>query len=140
DAAPGQAALSMPLQVDTFLDARPNDRLRGYVDGRLVYDPTRDAYGNTTSGPSYNLLSAGSSSPEGGASGTTATAGNPSVLLDQAWFKFDADQKVFFTVGKQHVKWGTGHIWNPTDFLTTQTYNPLQPYDLRLGNNMFKVQ
>jgi len=138
---PGQAALSLPLQLDTFLDMRPNERLRGYVDARMIYDPSRDGSDSSTSGATNTYLTAGSSAPEGGsAAGTTATATNPSVVLDQAWFKFDVDQVAFLTVGKQHMKWGTGHIWNPTDFLTTQTYNPLQPYDLRLGNSMVKVQ
>src|SRR5665213_88771 len=37
--SPGNSAMSMPLQVDTYLDVRPNDRLRAYIDGRLMYDP-----------------------------------------------------------------------------------------------------
>ncbi|HTB22016.1 MAG TPA: hypothetical protein VK914_04870 [bacterium] len=130
--APGNSALSMPLQVDTYLDARPNDRLRAYVDGRLIYDPTKNAEGEATSGSNYGALSAGSTS--------VSQTANPTVVLDQAWVNFDVNRTVFLTVGKQHVKWGTGHIWNPTDFLTVQKLNPLQPYDLRLGDTMVKAQ
>jgi len=136
--SPGNSAMSMPLQVDTYLDARPNDRVRAYVDARLIYDPTKNAQDNPSGGGSnYSYLEAGSSSS---ATGTAAGSSNPTVVLDQAWVNFDVDRKAFVTVGKQHVKWGTGHIWNPTDFLTVQKLNPLQPYDLRLGNTMVKVQ
>ena len=42
--------ISMPLQFDGFMDARPNDRIRGFVDARLLYDPTRNQYSQTTGG------------------------------------------------------------------------------------------
>jgi hypothetical protein len=133
------AALSTPLQLDTFLDARPNDRLRAYVDARMIYDGSKNAQDLPTNAAAqaalYQSLEAGSSSAVSGSAGS-----NPAVVLDQAWVNFDLGRLAFVTVGKQHVKWGTGHIWNPTDFLTTQVYNPLQPYDLRLGNSMVKVQ
>ena len=62
------------------------------------------------------------------------------MVLDQAWLKFDIDHAVFVTAGKQHLKWGASHTWNPTDFLTPQKLDPLQPYDLRLGANMLKFE
>ncbi|MGE0614106.1 MAG: hypothetical protein AB7P04_00575 [Bacteriovoracia bacterium] len=37
------APLAAPLQFDGFLDGRPNDRLRGYINSRLSYDPTSTA-------------------------------------------------------------------------------------------------
>jgi hypothetical protein len=126
--------LSMPLQLDTFLDARPNDRIRGYVDARLVYDPSKDQYSNPTSGKSSYLPTAAST----GVTPPAALPNNPQVVLDQAWLKFDLDHVVFITAGKQHLKWGASKIWNPTDFLTPQKLDPLQPYDLRLGANMVK--
>lgn len=132
--APGNSATSMPLQVDTYLDMRPNDRIRGYIDARLIYDPTRNAEDNPGGG------GVGAANFIAGSSGSVSGTANPDVVLDQAWVNFDVDRKAFVTVGKQHVKWGTGHIWNPTDFLTVQKLNPLQPYDLRLGDTMVKVQ
>ena len=111
----GDTHLSLPTLVDAYLDARPNDRLRAYVLGRLSYDP------NEVSG--------------------SGTSGNdPSVALDQAWLSFDIDQKVFVTAGRQHVKWGVGHFWNPTDFLASQRRDPLAVFDARLGVSMVKVQ
>ena len=38
----GSTAFSAPMLVDGYLDARPTDRLRGFVLGRLTFDPTLD--------------------------------------------------------------------------------------------------
>ena len=120
---PDTFGFSAPSLLDVYLDARPNDRLRGFALGRLRYDATLPASGATS------LL------PTVGAAG----ASNPSVSLDQLWLRFDVLRKVYLTVGRQKVKWGTGHIWNPTDFLNAQRRDPLAPFDLRLGINAVKV-
>lgn len=130
--AEGEQGLSLPLQVDVYLDGRPNDRVRTYVVGRLLYDSSKDAYGKATAG------STGFTVP--GAVTKTALPVNPQVVLDQAWIKFDVDRVAFISLGKQHVKWGTGRIWNPSDALNPQRRDPLQPYDLRLGSNLASVQ
>ncbi|MCP3097600.1 hypothetical protein LZ198_01780 [Myxococcus sp. K15C18031901] len=119
DSSFGDTNFAAPTLVDGYFDARPTDRLRGFVVGRLSYDPTISSAGVT-------------------AAGLPATA-NPRVLLDQAWLRFDIDRTVFLTVGKQHVKWGTGQIWNPTDFLSPQRRNPLAFVDLRTGVYMVKA-
>jgi hypothetical protein len=111
----GNTAFSSPTLVDGYFDARPMDRLRGFVVGRLSYDPTLAAQ-------------TGADAPS-----------NPRVVLDQAWLRFDIARTVFLTVGKQHVKWGTGQIWNPTDFLSPQRRNPLAFVDLRTGVSMLKL-
>jgi len=132
--------VSMPTQFDMYLDARPNDRVRGFVDARFLYDSSRDQYGNTGSGTgaASAQYSSGSSAPSGLSTANTAVV-NPQTVIDQAWLKFDVDRTVFVTAGKQHVKWGTSRFWNPTDVLSTQKRDPLIPYDLRLGTNMVKV-
>lgn len=126
----GEQALNLPLQVDAYLDARPNDRIRGYVGARLLYDSSKDAYGKGAAG--------GFTVP--GAVTTTPLPNNPQVVLDQAWLKFDLARTAFISLGKQHVKWGTGRLWNPSDALNPQRRDPLQPYDLRLGSSMLSVQ
>ena len=129
----GQQSLAMPLQFDAYLDSRPSDRVRGYVAARLLYDSSKDVYGKPTAGRTFSL---GSYSAVSG----PALPNNPQVVLDQAWLKFDIQRTAFLSVGKQHVKWGTGRIWNPSDALNPQRRDPLQPYDLRLGSNMLTVQ
>jgi hypothetical protein len=108
--------------VDGYLDARPTDRLRGFVLGRLTFDPTR------REGASPLLPT-----------GTSNTVAAPQMLLDQAWLRFDVARKLFITAGKQHVKWGTSRFWNPTDFLSPQRRDPLALLDTRTGATMLKV-
>ena len=132
----GEQPLSVPTQFDVYLDSRPNDRVRGYVLGRLLYDSSKDAYGKATAGGTATTLTTFSASPVT----TTPLPNNPQVVLDAAWLKFDIERTAFLSVGKQHVKWGTGKIWNPSDALNPQRRDPLQPYDLRLGANMATLQ
>ena len=111
-------ALVSPNLLDLYLDARPNDRLRFYAQGRLNFDPTvRD--------------------------GSVSALGTPlertSVQLDQLWLKFDVLQRVYLTVGKQRIRWGSSRLWNPTDFLNQQRLDPLAFFDQRLGVSLVKV-
>ncbi len=112
--------VSSPNLVDLYFDARPNDRLRAYARGRLRYNPTLTE-GEISTNP-------------------FAPSGSPvSVSLDQLYAKFDVEQKLFVTVGKQSVKWGTGRFWNPTDFLNRQRLSPLEVFDERLGVGLVKL-
>jgi len=61
------------------------------------------------------------------------------MVLDQLWVTFDVARTVFVTVGKQHVKWGVGRFWNPTDFLHPVRRNPLALFDDRTGSTMVKL-
>jgi hypothetical protein len=108
-----QSGFSAPMLIDNYLDARPSDRVRGFVLGRLRYDPTI-VQGSAALGV-----------PGLGAQG----AQNPAVSLDQLWLKFDIAHRVYFTVGRQKVRWGVGKLWNPTDFLNQAPRDPLAPFD-----------
>jgi hypothetical protein len=123
---------SMPSLVDAYFDARPNDRVRGFVLGRMSFDPTL---------ASSSTLPAGGSSVTASApllSGAARTRG-PTTLLDQLWLRFDIMHTVFVTAGRQHVKWGTARFWTPTDFLHPQARNPIAAFDARPGFTMVKV-
>jgi hypothetical protein len=123
---PGDFTLSLPSIVDGYLDARPNDRVRGLVLGRLFFDASSSA------GSSSAAASAGSGV-------TTSSGSNPRVVLDQLWVKFDVEHTVFVTAGRQHVKWGAARFWTPTDFLHSVQLNPLSVFDERTGTTMLKV-
>lgn len=110
----GDTSFSAPMLVDGYFDARPTDRLRGFLLGRLTFDPTRSA-------PMSNTIA------------------DPRVVLDQAWLRFDLEHTLFITAGKQHVKWGTARFWNPTDFLSPQRRDPLALLDARTGATLLKV-
>ncbi len=120
--ASGNWALSSPDLLDVYLDVRPNDRVRGFALGRMFYDPT------TPREPT------GVSALFG-----TPVPANPSALLDQLWVNFDVARRAFVTAGKQHVKWGVGRFWNPTDWLHAQRRDPLAVFDVRSGATMVKV-
>jgi hypothetical protein len=123
--------LSSPNLVDLFADVRPNDRVRGFVLGRMSYDPTL-APGQSASlfgQPGLTLPSVSASS-----------AANPRAVLDQLWLNFDVlDRRAFLTAGRQHVKWGVGKFWNPTDYLHPVKRDPLAVFDARVGTTMLKL-
>lgn len=138
DQSPGDWSFTTPSLLDVYMDVRPNDRVRGFVLGRMSYDPTLP---DSATAPS---LAAG-----GGATGTEGTTTlnslfgaqstrTPLVLLDQMWLRFDLLHRVFVTAGRQHVRWGTARFWTPTDFLHIRHRNPLAVFDARTGTNMVK--
>ena len=118
---PSQYLLSAPFLLDTYLDARPNDRVRAYVLVRTEFDPTY----NPAQPAQYGLV-------------LPATP-NPDVLIDQMWIKFDIAHEVFVTAGRQHVKWGTAHFWFPNDLLNPVRLQPLAVFDQRTGVTMIKA-
>ncbi|HEY8208995.1 MAG TPA: hypothetical protein VIG99_16000 [Myxococcaceae bacterium] len=123
---------SSPTLVDAYFDGRPNDRIRGMVVGRLSFDAS--APSGTTRSTALRINPVDLSSAL-----ILAETYNPNVQLDQAWLNFDIEHHVFLTIGRQHVKWGTGRVWNPTDYLTPVRRDPLAFIDTRLGTSMVKV-
>jgi hypothetical protein len=115
---PSEWTLDSPNLMDLYLDVRPNDRVRAFALARMLYDPAVD--------PS-------TPNPLGGAVKVT------DVFLDQLWIRFDVERIAFVTAGKQHVKWGTGYFWNPTDYLHKTPRNPLAVFDDRAGTMLLKL-
>ena len=115
------APFASPSLVDVFLDSRPNDRVRAYVLGRVFYTPT-----SAWSPLPADLVPVQAVQEVRG-------------VLDQAYLNFDLERTVFVTVGKQHVKWGTGRFWNPTDYLHPVRRDPLSQYDDRTGTALVKA-
>lgn len=113
--------LDVPMLIDLYADARPTERLRAMILARAQYDP----FLSTSFG--------------GVVLPSTTKPSNPSVALDQAWLSFDISHTVFVTAGRQHVKWGTAHVFNPTDFLSSQFRDPLSTFDTRSGVTMVKA-
>jgi hypothetical protein len=104
--------------VDLYFDARFDDDLRFYYQQKISNSVTSE----------QNII--------------------PLVLsqlgekndIDQLWIKFSIDQRYYFTLGKQPTKLGAGFVWQPTDFLNVDRYNPLDLTDQRLGVNLVKLQ
>ena len=52
---------------------------------------------------------------------------------------FDLSHRAFVTAGRQHVKWGVGKYWNPTDYLHPVKRDPLATFDTRTGTTLVKL-
>ncbi|WP_211194535.1 hypothetical protein [Pyxidicoccus fallax] len=100
---------NFPALVDVYLDFRPQENLRTYVVGRLLYDPL------------------------------DTELSTPATRLDKLWLYFGLFDHVFVTAGRQYVKWGSSRVWNTTDFLRAPNPDPLGVFDLRPGVDMLKV-
>jgi len=139
DTAPDRWGVTAPALLDVYLDARPNDRVRGYALGRMSYDPMQSPDG---SGLNAQTLTNSDSGTAGSASIAPIYSGasnQPRVVLDQLWLRFDVGQRLFITAGKQHVRWGTARFWMPADFLHLRKRNPLDVFDVRTGTTMLKL-
>jgi hypothetical protein len=119
-----------PSLLDVYLDARPNNRVRGFVLGRMQFDPTVQ--------PAFAAVPGGFGGIDPNTT-NTGTASQTRLALDQFWLRFDVAHTVFVTAGRQHVRWGTARFWTPTDFLHVQKRNPLDVYDARTGSTMLKL-
>jgi hypothetical protein len=130
--------LTAPSLLDVYMDVRPNPRVRGFILGRMSFDPTAPP-GSATS----NQVMNGSNGAFVGTSATGFTTFSnlrgPTTILDQMWIRFDILNHVFVTAGKQHVRWGTGRFWQPTDYLHPIKRNPLDVFDARPGTTMLKL-
>ncbi len=139
--APAEWSLSAPSLLDLYLDARPNPRVRAFILGRMSYDPTLPLNGPAAGARPARRSRTGPSpaptSPTGFS--TFSNTRGPASLLDQMWIRFDILDHVFVTAGKQHVHWGTGRFWQPTDYLHQQKRNPLDVFDARPGTTMLKL-
>jgi hypothetical protein len=52
---------------------------------------------------------------------------------------FNANKDVFFTLGKQKIKWGSGKFWNPTDVVNAAPRDLLYSDDRRSGVSILKT-
>jgi len=67
-----------------------------------------------------------------------ASSVSPSDVEELKLF-FNAHKKVFFTLGKQKVKWGSGQFWNPSDVLNNTPRDLLYADDRRSGVSLLKA-
>lgn len=122
----GNYPIRSPSFVDVYLDARPSDRIRFFGQGRVQSDFTiRDQ--SVADGSLVAFQGLAGFVPE-----------ETVALLDQLWLKFDLWRTVYVTAGKQPVRWGSGRVFNPTDFLNRQRLNPVAIVDQRLGLGLLK--
>jgi len=136
---PGDWSFNAPSLLDVYFDARPNDRVRAYVLGRMSFDSTLPSSTSGSSGIRPVDATGGTAGSESLDALFQPQSRGPHVALDQLWLRFDVAHRVFVTAGKQHARWGTGHFWAPTDYLHLRRRNPLDVFDARSGTTMLKL-
>ncbi len=116
------ASFSQVKTADVYFDTRPNRDMRVFL--RQRFEELTPAVANTT------------------AAGTTPAVACSSCVqskIDELWFKWNIDDAVFMTLGKQHLKWGSSRFWNPTDFTARESRDPFALFDRRLGSDLLKI-
>lgn len=142
DETVAKSAVSQLRQADLYFDSRPLPNLRTFLRARW-----REQTGaGLTGGTAGTVPIATPETPTpgngpGGRGSATASTSNNGVRqdIDELWVKWDQDDRVFWTVGKQHLKWGSARFWNPTDFTAVEVRDPIEVFDRRLGQNLIKL-
>jgi hypothetical protein len=111
--------VSSPLTLEMYLDAQMKNDVRAFFKGRLVHDSSVD---EAVKSPITDLPQQQNIS-----------------YLDEMKISFNTQHKVFWTVGRQKIKWGASQFWNPTDFINMAKRDFLKQEDLRLGISMIKA-
>lgn len=111
--------LSFPNNLWLYADAHFPKDIRAFASGRLIYNPSYD--GTTTS------------------QFTAKTQRRETWTLDELKLMFNIQHTLFWTVGKQKIKWGASHFWNPTDSLNQTKKDFFQSTDERGGLPLIKT-
>jgi len=111
DSKSGNSSFSNPNQLYLYLDSKQKEDIRFFAKGVYTYTPTAD---------------------------DVFVKKNVTDLMELK-LQFNAQKKIFFTVGRQKIKWGSGRFYNPSDFLNSTVRNPLEVEDKRLGLNLIKM-
>ncbi|MEE2960512.1 MAG: hypothetical protein VYA34_07185 [Myxococcota bacterium] len=109
-----------PALLDLYTDARPSPTVRAYARARLRHQFSKPALVFLGVNPSQQ-------------------SAQTKIVLDQLWLKFSWQDTLYFTMGQQAIRWGTGRFWNPTDFLQNQIRDPLAVFDDRTGIPLLKI-
>ncbi|MFH1531258.1 MAG: hypothetical protein ABIK09_11080 [Pseudomonadota bacterium] len=130
------STLSNPNLLDVYLDGRPNDRIRAFVRGRLSYDPVAGYPASYREGydQAREMAEAIGEEIPG-----LPDRNKPVAALDQLWIKFDVARRVWLTIGKAPVRWGTTRLWNPADIVNATRRDPLDFFDQRGGVPLIKL-
>ena len=141
--------ISMPNLLDLYVDGRPSDRVRGFVKGRLRFDPVTtsrfpwmpESTINDLTAMADQMAQAGLLTPEMQAQMSMLTEPPPKTdtMLDQFWLKFDIYRRIYVTFGKQPVHWGTTRLWNPVDVVNSTRREPMTLFDERAGITALKL-
>jgi hypothetical protein len=124
-----QDLISNPNILFLYLDSKLENDNRVFARIRAFYDPTGVSSGNPNASTYTNPYGYG-----------TQTSDNLSVQLQELRISANINHEIFFTIGRQKVKYGAAKFFNPTDFLNSQPYDFFLPSDERTGVDMVMAQ
>lgn len=110
------------FQSNFSLDARLRKGIKGYVNASLNYYPL----GTTVAHTSY-------STPYGTDEQTYYEKEKVIYNLEEIFADINFNKQVYFRMGKQVIKWGTGYLWTPSDLINIEKKNILDPSQVREG-------
>lgn len=116
---PQRDVILSPMTLEMYLDSQLKNDIRAFFKGRLIHDASIDESVASPLTGNFEKQSTG--------------------VLDEMKLSFHTKRKVFWTLGKQKIKWGASKFWNPTDFLNLETRDFLRQEDLRSGVSMIKA-
>ncbi|OFZ78263.1 MAG: rRNA maturation RNase YbeY [Bdellovibrionales bacterium RIFOXYD1_FULL_53_11] len=108
-----------PQNLWVYGDARLRNDIRALARGRLTFDPA---------------VNEAAPSPLTGVAARRYTSS-----LDELKLNFNAARVVYFTAGRQKIKWGSGRFWNPSDFINAAKRDLLRQEDERAGVTLLKT-
>lgn len=108
-----------PMTLEMYLDSQLKDDVRSFFRGRLIYDGSIDE---------------SDLSPVTGLAQKQTTSS-----LEEMKLSLNTNKRIFWTFGKQKIKWGASKFWNPTDFINNQRRDFLKAEDVRSGITMIKA-
>lgn len=97
----GQDLLSNQVSTDLFLDIRLKKGIKGFLSAGIDYYPAL----------SDQMIAQLDLPPE--------TQDFTRIRINEFFIDANANNKVYFRIGKQYLKWGQGYFWNPADFINT---------------------
>jgi hypothetical protein len=124
-----QDLISNPNILFLYMDTKLENDNRVFARLRTFYDPTGVSSGNPNVASYVNPYGIGSQ-----------TSDNISVQLQELRMSLNIDHRIFFTIGRQKVKYGAAKFFNPTDFLNNELYDFFLPSDERTGVDMVMAQ
>lgn len=108
-----------PMTLELYLDSQLKEDVRAFFRGRLIHDGSID---ESLPSPITGL-----------------TQKQTTSSLDEMKLSLNTNNKIFWTLGRQKIKWGAAKFWNPTDFLNSQKRDFLKSEDARSGITMIKA-
>lgn len=124
-----QNIISNPNILFLYLDSKLENDNRVFARIRTFYDPTGLSSGNPNASTYVNPYGFGNQESD-----------NLSTQLQELRISLNVAHELFFTIGRQKVKYGAAKFFNPTDFLNSQPYDFFLPSDERTGVDMVKMQ